>query len=320
VLLFSKMPHNVCVCQLHENLRCALKCMRKADIIMGSLNTDYSMHLNFVCDNPTFECFHNACIDCKDGKKFEAMFESIEDKENIITWTKWVKVNKKTEKTPDQVNQYCNVEKVSKTGSIRELAEELIDASQEFLEHEYVKITQEKTARKLIENAMKSDSNEAVICCDFAEKFKIIQQNAPQSAHYGQSQVSLFTVAIYYRQKLTSMTIASDCEKSSKECVLSYADLTICSLDDSVEVVHFWTDNATSQFKNQYVMQAIKTFESKYKIKIIWHFYAPMHGKSVVDGIGGTVKRYVRNRIIAENRQDHQGIIERHEYQEESLF
>jgi len=59
--------------------------------------------------------------------------------------------------------------------------------------------------------------------------------------------------------------------------------------------------SATSQFKNQYVMQAIKTFESKYKIKIIWHFYAPLHGKPVVDGIGGTVKRYVRNRIIAEN-------------------
>lgn len=47
-------------------------------------------------------------------------------------------------------------------------------------------------------------------------------------------------------------------------------------------------------------MEALKTLERSWKIKIAWNFYAPMHGKSVVDGIGGSVKRFVRSRILAQ--------------------
>lgn len=64
-----------------------------------------------------------------------------------------------------------------------------------------------------------------------------------------------------------------------------------------------WTDNATSQFKNQFVMNSIDTFQKRYQIKVVWNFYAPMHGKSVVDGIGGSLKRFVRERIIAQDLQ-----------------
>jgi hypothetical protein len=48
-------------------------------------------------------------------------------------------------------------------------------------------------------------------------------------------------------------------------------------------------------------MESLKTFEQRHEIKINWSFYAPMHGKSVVDGIGGTAKRFVRDRIKAQN-------------------
>ena len=38
-------------------------------------------------------------------------------------------------------------------------------------------------------------------------------------------------------------------------------------------------------------------FEKHFEKKIYWHFFAPMHVKGVVDGIGATVKRTVALRV-----------------------
>lgn len=150
----------------------------------------------------------------------------------------------------------------------------------------------------MIDKANAVTSESAVVIFNFAEKFKYIQQNAPQSAHYGQTPVSIFTIAVY-RRGFQPKAIASDCEKHSKEVVLAYVDSVLAKLPSTVSRVDVWTDNTTSQFKNQFVMNTIKTFETRYQFKLFWNFYAPMHGKSVFDGIGGTLKRYVKERIIA---------------------
>lgn len=39
--------------------------------------------------------------------------------------------------------------------------------------------------------------------------------------------------------------------------------------------------------------------ERKFNIKITWHFFATSHGKGLVDGIGGTIKRSVWNFVKA---------------------
>ena len=101
-----------------------------------------------------------------------------------------------------------------------------------------------------------SQANCAVIACDFAESFKCCLQNAPQSAHYGQTPITVFTVALYHRG-VSPIVIASDCEKHSKECVLAFIDRLLDELPETVETVNFWTDNATSQFKNQFIMQGM---------------------------------------------------------------
>lgn len=174
----------------------------------------------------------------------------------------------------------------------------------EYLLHEYIKLSQATAAKNMIDNAVNPDSTRAVICCDFAEKFKCVNQNAPQSAHYGQTQVSLFTVGVYFKG-FQSFTIASDMEKSTKDCVLSYLDVIIeklieSDINDDLTGIDVWSDNATSQFKNQYIMEGMKSFQERYSTRIRWNFYAAMHGKSIVDGIGGCVKRYVRSKVMSQ--------------------
>lgn len=300
ILSFTKIAHNVCCCQIHENVRCALKALQKLHPDLN-FNVDYNMHRNFICDGQMTECFHNTCEDCKNAALFKTKTDVIQNLSETISWLKWVKMDKTPEK--DQENDqklYCNIEKVKKTGTVKELLDEIFDKIPEFLQHEYIKKNQAMTSAKQMQKSLEADAKCAVIVCDFAEKFKCCQQNATQSAHYGQTPVSLFTCAIYHRD-LMPVTIASDCDKHTKESVLAYMDAIFDLLPVTVEEVEIWSDNATSQFKNQFIMEGLKSFESRYKKKVKWNFFAPMHGKSVVDGIGGSVKRYVKRRILSQN-------------------
>lgn len=51
VLSFSLIQQNVCVCQIHENLRCALKSLKASSDIFADLIVDNAMHKNFVCED-----------------------------------------------------------------------------------------------------------------------------------------------------------------------------------------------------------------------------------------------------------------------------
>lgn len=148
--------------------------------------------------------------------------------------------------------------------------DEVYQQTSEFLQHQYIKINQAKTSQHLVEISSDENSDTAVVSCDFAEKFKCVQQNSTQSAFYGQTTVNLFTVAVYHRS-IKSIAIASDFEKNTKECVVSYMDIILQELPVTVKNVYIWSDiDATSQFKNQYIMEALKTFEDRYPRLKIW--------------------------------------------------
>lgn len=185
VLSFTKTPENICVCQIHENLRCALKSLKKSHLAFANLLVDYFMHKNFVCTGASQDCFENDCEECGDGLKLKAIAEMVENPSQTVTWSKWMKTNRSDDgnKDHDGSSPYCNVEKVKKTGTIQELLSEVYDQIPDFLDHQFVKMNQAKTSEMMIQKAAQADSNSAVICCDFAEKFKCIQQNATQSAH-----------------------------------------------------------------------------------------------------------------------------------------
>lgn len=57
-----------------------------------------------------------------------------------------------------------------------------------------------------------------------------------------------------------------------------------------------------SQFKNRFIAEAIKLFQTKFSITIVWNYFATAHGKGVVDGIGSLVKnRVLRSVMVGES-------------------
>lgn len=294
---FSNTPHNICCCIIHENMRCRLTSLKRSVAIFSDINVNSDMHKNFVCENPSPDCFSRACDQCSKSSKFENHLQLVEAASELLTWSKWVKC---TKRNTTEFTSYCNIEKVSKTGALMDLIDEINESLLEFLDHQFIKISQSKTFQNLIQQASSEDSLKAVLVFDFAEKFKIFHQNEPQSAHYGQKPVTIFTIAVYHRG-FEAKAMASDVEKQTKEIIISYVDRILSNLPSSALEIEIFTDNAGSQFKNQYTLESLKTLQIRHEKLIRWNFFAPMHGKSVVDGIGGTIKRFVKNRILANN-------------------
>ena len=63
VKLFDHLPHQVCVCSYHKNVRLFLVAL-KSD---SDLSTNFSTFVNqIVCDSQSKECMSKECLACKD--------------------------------------------------------------------------------------------------------------------------------------------------------------------------------------------------------------------------------------------------------------
>ena len=69
-----------------------------------------------------------------------------------------------------------------------------------------------------------------------------------------------------------------------------------------VNRIIFFSDNASSQFKNQFVINHLTRMMDSTDIDLCWNYFASSQGKGVVDGIGGTLKRLVWLKILAGKR------------------
>lgn len=66
----------------------------------------------------------------------------------------------------------------------------------------------------------------------------------------------------------------------------------------NVEIVRFQTDGCAGQFKNKFTLSNLLFAPEDFGVKAEWHFTPTSHGKSPADGLGGTIKRAVYNRIL----------------------
>ena len=80
---------------------------------------------------------------------------------------------------------------------------------------------------------------------------------------------------------------------------VSYLIGHLKSKHPNIEQMEVFSDGPCSQFKQWYLFSNLHLLEQEYKIKLRWNFFATYHGKGVVDGIGGTIKRTVWRNVKA---------------------
>lgn len=281
VYLSKQLPHNVCMCRYHENFISAIDSLHKVSPCVPSYSHDFPATL--LCKSPNRKCWTNQCDECNDASGFKRNYTLDEVANDDITWH----VRKKGEDG--------RLMKAVEEGTVEDLLAHICDMIPQFLEHCYIKREQAAAYNKERDEAQSEDYDPeiAVIQVDFSENYTCVWQDEIQSAHWNQSQVTLFTVATWHTGEIHSSCFVSDNLTHSKETLVAYIDRALEDLPSHVKIVSLWSDGPRSQFKNRFVAAAIKDLESKHDVKIKWSFFATSHGKGPVDGIGGAAKRFV---------------------------
>ena len=141
-------------------------------------------------------------------------------------------------------------------------------------------------------------SQTAVVQMDFSENYTCVAQDEIQSAHWNQGQVTLYTSVSWFRDQIISHVVVSDYMHHSKTSTVVFTAEVLAKLPPDVTEVKIWTDGPASQFKNKYVVTAMKELSHNcHDVKLIWILFATSHGKGPVDGVGGTLKRTAANKV-----------------------
>ena len=141
---------------------------------------------------------------------------------------------------------------------------------------------------------------------DFSENATIASQREVQCAHWNHGQATLFTAYAwikYDKSENVSMVFVSDDLNHTKYSVYVYIQYIFNHLKTTypdIECINIFSDGATSQFKQRFLFSNLYAWEMEHGFTITWNFFATSHGKGVVDGIGGTVKRAIWRHVKAE--------------------
>ncbi|XP_033122920.1 uncharacterized protein LOC117121731 [Anneissia japonica] len=286
VQLSRKLPHNVCMCRHHENAINAFNAVHKALPEFPAYSHD--LLETFLSKEASRNCWLNKCPDCKDTAGFTKAYSFDGFLNTPCSWLLW------------EADQDGRMMKIQEDGTLAELVEHICDILPQFLQHCYVKREQAAACNSQRESVASEyhDVKKALLQVDFSENYTCVSQDEVQSAHWNQRQVSLFTAALWHSGSLHSHVVASDNLTHSKDTIGAYMDFLLDGLPKNVVSVSVWSDGPASLFKNRFIGSAISALQNKHSINIDWNFFCTSHGKGPVDGIGGSVKRFVWNQVL----------------------
>lgn len=272
-----------CVCVYHAN----------AELLLYSLNKivpDLSKSLteviqNTVCSLENQTCIDRLCSQCG-VNKLDTYFEELCPGLDVVYY-KW------------RTENGCTV-KSEVTGTLFEAKEDFYGQLQDISRHAYNAKRQHYELRQLKENL---SANEIIVLQDFAENYTIRHQSEIMQAHWNSPNVTLFTCIVYYKDvegELTHLNycIVSDFMQHNKEAVHVFNETLLKELFSQkltfkVSHVHYFTDGASSQFKNRFILKDLMFHKEDYGCTAERNYFGTAHGKGPHDGIGGEVKRVV---------------------------
>ena len=235
VKLFDHLPHQVCLCSYHENVRLLLVALREH----SSLSTEFSSFIEQVtCDATSKKCMTRECSTCVDLiDEFAPQSSSV-----ILQDYQW--------KSTDS-----RIEKVVMTDTVDAVFNELKKQLSIFLLHTFVKRKQAASFDSLKNSC---DGKSIVLQVDFSENATIAAQKEVQAANWHHAQATIFTTYTWInkkykqptgttlRQRSSPLTLGSKRSTSSPLAPRSGNDLHHLHLDQKeVQAAHWHHTQAT---------------------------------------------------------------------------
>ena len=279
VLLLKNTPSDQCKCKVHENLILKLKALK--------YSYSNSFWEKILCDvKINSACWQNRCEACCDGKLLLMPANSDDE----VAWKCWE-------------NSDHGLKLSTKEGQVGDLFEATIQDLPSFKAHVNLKRIQSAA----FENDRQQTSGIRILQIDFAMSFSCEYQNEIMSAMWSRVSVLLFTAALFFKGKCQTFLVCSDTKNKDKNTIFTFIDFLYNNIFNteqpniekpSEEVI--WSDGPASEFKNRYMAKVLNLLSQKYGRTFSWKYFATSHGKGVVDGVGGNVKRLVREKMMSQ--------------------
>jgi hypothetical protein len=288
VLPFSKMPIFSCLCKYHENFRLIFEGVKEFLIDRENITSYKDLLSKLTCTTDNFECMNGMCVNCEsvDDVIKKQLFKF--ERNQKIRFVQWVSDDRH------------HTEEMSL--SIKDFYTHFIDQSVEFKQHAFTASAQSSHFDEDMKN-LQNDT--ALMVQDFSENFSCIPQNEIQQAFYTRASFTLFTVCVYVCQgeekTPKSYGIISDSKHHDKVAVNGFMNEIFKEIQEQhphIKNVIIWSDGAPSHFKNAFSLTNLSRLQQMFGFeKLSWNFHASSHGKSQVDGIGGSIKAMVDRRV-----------------------
>ena len=224
----------------------------------------------------------------ENGEEFSASDDSENKASNKVTFYRWQIIDKKIAKVKIQIS----------FGDAIEMFKEDVVVLKE---HIHVKRRQVNAYHELKDSLT---DNDLMVQVDFAESYKNEQQDAIQSAYFGNQCFSIFTACCYSKvsgkiknDNVIIVTERSDHDRvTSMSCLQKVIGEIESKNNELYKNLYIWSDGMGAQFRSRFVFKLLAgTVLPKKSLK--WFYNERYHGKGPMDGVGGTVKNVVFRKV-----------------------
>ncbi|CAB3256475.1 unnamed protein product [Arctia plantaginis] len=280
-----------CACIKHENILMKFKVLKSLGLIK-SQSLDEILSL-LLCNPKSKECSYGECSNCeKKSLEFNLGEVNLED---TVNWKEW---SMQTHEYNDKanINERKTTKKImksEKTGLLIDLVQAFTQEMFKFKKHAYNIHHQYIEHQRCIKNL---DDNTVTIHIDFSENYATKLSTEIQAMHFGASrnQITLHTGLIYSNRDTLPFCSISANNYHGPEAIWEHLKPVLNYTKDqypTVETVHFFSDGATSQYRQKKNFYLFAKYTRMYGFRATWNFFEASHGKGAADGIGGTIKR-----------------------------
>ena len=292
VLLRHQTPASLCLCEYHANVKLLI------DAIQWLPKSTTDLVEVIVCDSDNEHCMLQTCKDCKDLQLFDKL-KARPGSSNTreVEYEQWEK--------PDGER----LKRRTHSGTVFSVLDLLRGKLKYFLFHVYVKRQQVKYWRKRKESP---GSNTLLVMMDFSENFVHVTQDEIQKAFFDQTSSTIFTTMLYFEDNgqvssepyciLSDFKGYQGSKGHDKYAVSHYTRILVKDFQNrhpnfDLQKIEFLSDGTGQHFKQKYSLCQVLTLNFPH-LTVIWNFSPTSHGKGPIDGIGGTLKRRVTEKVM----------------------
>ncbi|KAI8498685.1 hypothetical protein Bbelb_238870 [Branchiostoma belcheri] len=276
VKLACFLSRNSCLCTRHQNFALKLKALKQNNCVT-STSPD-----NFVHAFP-------------DAEKVDAVLAKL-PQGGMVKYEEWKRVEVEGKKKMKIVTS-----EVETSAFCAKFKEEV----PQFRQHVVRANEQYSQLKTLKENL---DQYNVAIQMDFAENYKIKNNEEIQSAYWNCDMVTLHPIVVYFKNENGELQHESTCIVSDEMghnsatvfAILKRVVPEVKEKHPDVKFLHYWTDSPSSQYRNKTIFSILSDHESLFGLPACWNYFEAGHGKGPCDGVGGTAKRMADEAV---NRQ-----------------